>query len=203
MLPRTGTRPGRGPPERTGRQGDAPSSRETAQTGRSADGSGSSSAKTRQATFEERWAGPRPGSGHGRNRKSHSERPSFHVELQVSRSDLGPVPQGVLAQPLDALVDAPAPRRILDDADFDRFSRRPEVGVPGREGRPRRGRDDRVVGSEDKESVALGVVREPSRRQHNGGSDAPKQRVNSACDRRRRNGGAALHLSCPAGAGGS
>ena len=54
MLPRTGTRPGRGLPERTWRQGDAPASRENEQTGRSGGGSGSPSAKTRQATFSGR-----------------------------------------------------------------------------------------------------------------------------------------------------
>ena len=59
------------------RQGASPPSA-VPQTGRSGGGSGSPSAKTRQATFEERWAGPRPGSGPGRNRKSHSRRVSFH-----------------------------------------------------------------------------------------------------------------------------
>ena len=81
-------------PHRTGggmasdpRQGVSPPS-DVPQTGRSGGGSGSPFAKTRQATFEESWAGPRPGSGHGRNRKSHSRRVGFHRTVKVSNSQI-------------------------------------------------------------------------------------------------------------------
>ena len=81
-------------PDRTGgglasdpRQGAPPPS-DVPQTGRSGGGSGSPFAKTRQATFEESWAGPRPGLGHGRNRKSHSRRVSFQWTVKVSNSQI-------------------------------------------------------------------------------------------------------------------
>ena len=81
-------------PHRTGggmasdpRQGVSPP-RDVLQMGRSGGGSGSPFAKTRRATFEESWAGPRPGLGHGRNRKSHSRRVGFQWTVKVSNSQI-------------------------------------------------------------------------------------------------------------------
>ena len=108
-------------------------------------------------------------------------------EIEVRRFDFGPVSNGVLGQPLHSLEGGRTPGRVLYDPDLDRFTQRPEVRIPGHEGGPRGGRDDRVVGAEAEELVGGGLVGERSQRpgggprgRPGGGSGAPSAKMRHA-----------------------